>query len=352
MRGFLFAVFGLLGCGNAVAQQSAATGWDYRLRTLPEQVYFVESNSKERLSGSIFFVLLEQSREAPAPTPKTMDLTFRKGTNVVRTEHLSSASLIAMDFPELPPARFYSANDAERVAWPHAYRLAIGISSAIQADALEIQVTFDSEGNELTRTFVVPIRAYRQKTQLVFPFRGPGIISAGGALEGGHRNRSGLYAIDALGLTGTYGPLLNARKDEVPGDYAGWGREVIAPAAGRIVVAKNDHVDQPKAGKSDPAYFLPQYRSGGDPGNLVIIDHGNGEFSMLGHMQRDSVRVKPGDFVTQGQVLGLIGNSGDTSGPHLHYQLQSGPDWERSDALPFSFSNVTSISRGSYFEAK
>lgn len=169
---------------------------------------------------------------------------------------------------------------------------------------------------------------------------------------GGHRNRSGLYAIDALGLTANYGPMLRAGLDEAPGNYAGWGREIIAPAAGTIVIAMNDHADQPKAGTSDPAYFLPKYANGGDPGNLVVIDHGNGEFSMLGHMQKGSVRVKPGEVVKQGQVLGLIGNSGDTSGPHIHYQLQSGSDWERSDALPFSFSNVSGISRGSYFEAK
>ena len=71
---------------------------------------------------------------------------------------------------------------------------------------------------------------------------------------------------------------------------------------------------------------------------MVVIDHGNGEFSMMGHMQKGSVRVKPGEVVKQGQVLGLMGNSGDTSGPHIHYQLQAGSDWERSDALPFSLS--------------
>jgi murein DD-endopeptidase MepM/ murein hydrolase activator NlpD len=83
-----------------------------------------------------------------------------------------------------------------------------------------------------------------------------------------------------------------------------------------------------------------------------VIDHGNGEFSMIAHLQKGSVRVKPGDTVRQGQVVGLMGNSGDTSGPHVHYQLQSGPDWERSDALPSNFTNVQTLAPGSYFEAR
>jgi murein DD-endopeptidase MepM/ murein hydrolase activator NlpD len=146
--------------------------------------------------------------------------------------------------------------------------------------------------------------------------------------------------------------MLGSEDDNRPANYAGWAREIIAPGAGTIVVARNDHADQPVAGASDPAYFLPEYKNGGDPGNLVVIDHGNNEFSMIGHMKLGSVRVKVGDKVAQGQVIGLMGNSGDTSGPHVHYQLQNGPDWERSDALPFKFSNVEQLSPGSYFNAK
>ena len=73
---------------------------------------------------------------------------------------------------------------------------------------------------------------------------------------------------------------------------------------------------------------------------------------MIAHMQRNSVRVAVGDTVSAGQLLGPMGNSGDTTGPHVHYQLQNGPDWENADALPFVFTNVESIARGSYFNAK
>jgi murein DD-endopeptidase MepM/ murein hydrolase activator NlpD len=75
-------------------------------------------------------------------------------------------------------------------------------------------------------------------------------------------------------------------------------------------------------------------------GNGVVIDHGNGEFSLLAHMQPKSLRVKTGDKVKASQVIGLVGNSGNTSEPHIHYHLQDGPDMKTAEGLPAPFSNL------------
>ena len=85
-----------------------------------------------------------------------------------------------------------------------------------------------------------------------------------------------------------------------------------------------------------------------------MINHGNGEFSLLAHFKAGSVRVKLGDHVKQGQLLGKLGSSGDTNTPHLHYQLQSGPNIVWSDGLPASFSNIESsiLVRGAYSDAR
>lgn len=329
---------------------STAQSWDYRLQTVPRKVYFTESNPKEQLEGSIFFLILEQMDPAE-PVPQTLDLIYRSEGMIVRTERLLSPALDAIDTRGIPPTRAYSEGDAKGITWPHAYRLSLALSENLSADTVEARLTFDAGGRTVVRSMSIPIQAYEQRTELIFPFRGKGIISQAGAQSGGHRNRSGLYAVDAIGLTDNYAPLLSAVGYENPRDSAAWGREIIAPAAGTVVVAKNDHLDQPAAGRSDPAYFLPVYKNGGDPGNFVVIDHGNGEFSMIAHMQRSSVRVKVGDKVIRGQFIGLLGQSGDTSDPHVHYQLQNGPDWERSDALPFKFTNVDSLARGTYFNA-
>jgi len=78
----------------------------------------------------------------------------------------------------------------------------------------------------------------------------------------------------------------------------------------------------------------PKLTAGKDPkdiGNFVLIDHEDGEYSLLVHMKPGSVRVRSGDRVKQGQMVGAIGFAGDSIFPHLHYSLMSGPtlfkDW-------------------------
>ncbi len=75
---------------------------------------------------------------------------------------------------------------------------------------------------------------------------------------------------------------------------------------------------------------------------VPLLDHGTGEYSSLGHMHRGTVRVKTGDRVKQGDLLGQIGSGGDSHFPHLHYQLQmpSGLDF-RADGLPARFENIS-----------
>ena len=321
------------------------------LRTYPEQVYFTTANAKEKLSASIVMLIVEEP-VGRSSTPQALELIHKAGARVVRTDRILPPVLETVEIASFPPARLHSREAAKHVNWSHTYRLFVVTPAGAGVDSIEARLSLQQAGAPKVVSATIPVRAYQSKTSLIFPFTGPGIISQGGALSSGHRNRSGLYALDALGLSETYGPMRRPEPDDDPKNYAGWGREIISPAGGTIVRVRNDRPDQPVAGKSDPAYFVPEFPDGGDPGNHVVIDHGNGEFSMIAHMQKGSVRVKAGDRVTQGQILGLLGNSGDTSGPHVHYQLQSGPDWERSDGLPARFTNVSTTERGSYFTAR
>jgi murein DD-endopeptidase MepM/ murein hydrolase activator NlpD len=133
-------------------------------------------------------------------------------------------------------------------------------------------------------------------------------------------------------------------------DFNGWGKPVLCPGDGKIVSAAHDKDDNP-VGESLPPISPEQYERlrlqafehlekvgpQGLHGNQVIIDHGNDEFSLIDHMQKDSVRVEIGDHVTRGTVLGKIGNSGDSGAPHIHYQLQNGKDTRDSEGLPSRF---------------
>lgn len=206
---------------------------------------------------------------------------------------------------------------------------------------------------QVTRTVEIPVSGYQQKTELIFPFRGPGAVVQGGFNDGGHRNRSGLFAIDALGLTENYAPQVsNEDRNEA---YAGWGREILAPGDGVVTYARNDIPENTVLDVDpDPKVYTMPDGVVVDTGNSVVIDHENGEFSLVAHMQKGSVRVQAGDRVTRGQVIGLLGNSGNSNGPHVHYQLMTGPDRHTADGLPVRFSNINRqlMARGTWFAAK
>jgi murein DD-endopeptidase MepM/ murein hydrolase activator NlpD len=73
-------------------------------------------------------------------------------------------------------------------------------------------------------------------------------------------------------------------------------------------------------------------------GNHVMIDHGNGEFSLLCHFRSGSVKVRAGQRVRQGDVLGEMGHSGMGSGlVHVHYELRNGSDLFNAEGLPARF---------------
>lgn len=346
----------LIGAASlSLAARAGATQVDpvLRLRTVPTRIYRSAFNPREALDGWVFFLILESPEPRPL-APLSLAIDYRAGGAVVRQERISGAALAAIARQDIPPSRLTGTAPDPAVYWPQAFRIHCYVPHAPAIDALAVRLRVADTGASAGEHDIeaeIPIVDYRQRTALIFPFRGPGIISQAGVLGGGHRNRSGGFAIDALALDANHAPMLRPGSDR-PQDYAGWGRPILAPAAGTVVQARNDRPDQPKDGESDPAYFAPEYPNGGDVGNHVVIDHGYGEFSLIAHMRMGSVRVQAGDRVTQGQQLGALGNSGDTSGPHLHYQLQDGPRWEFADGLPMRFENVSSLARGSYFNAR
>jgi murein DD-endopeptidase MepM/ murein hydrolase activator NlpD len=124
-------------------------------------------------------------------------------------------------------------------------------------------------------------------------------------------------------------------------DYFSWGQPVLAPADGLIVSSRGDVPDNPSPAVIDAKLYegLPDPRTA-YTGNTVVIDHGQGEYSALSHLQKGSVKVEAGQRVRRGQQIGRIGSSGSSDLPHVHYQLMAGPDLFRSDGLPARFTNV------------
>lgn len=86
-------------------------------------------------------------------------------------------------------------------------------------------------------------------------------------------------------------------------------------------------------------------------GNHVVIDLGNGNFALYAHMKKGTITVQQGDFVTRGQVLGLLGNSGNTSAPHLHFHMMTGPSTFGSDGIPYMIYQYDLIGKAESIEA-
>jgi murein DD-endopeptidase MepM/ murein hydrolase activator NlpD len=136
-------------------------------------------------------------------------------------------------------------------------------------------------------------------------------------------------------------------------DYYAYGAEVLAGANGRVIAAVNNLPEDPavmqKAGESDETYaarlgqiqaaFLNQAAEAA-AGNYVLIDHGGGEYSLYAHLQPGSVTVKAGDAVAAGQQIGRLGSSGNSTEPHLHFQVCDQPHVLDCAGIPINFKGV------------
>ncbi len=111
--------------------------------------------------------------------------------------------------------------------------------------------------------------------------------------------------------------------------YHCWGQPILAPAEGVVVRAVDSLPDQ-IIGSTDPT---------NPAGNHIVIDFGNGEYGFLAHLRQNSVRVAKGEAVKAGREIGLCGNSGNTSEPHLHFHMQTSPELGQGKGLPAQLTN-------------
>ena len=80
-------------------------------------------------------------------------------------------------------------------------------------------------------------------------------------------------------------------------------------------------------------------------GNYVVIDIGGGHFAFFAHLKTGSVAVKRGDRVKAGDVIGALGDTGNSDGPHLHFHVMDGPSPLSSNGIPYVFESFTGAGR-------
>lgn len=113
--------------------------------------------------------------------------------------------------------------------------------------------------------------------------------------------------------------------------YHAYGAELLAVVDGEIV-AVHDGIPENVPGPASRAVPITLETVGG---NYVVLALGGDQYAVYAHLQPGSLRVKVGDRVKRGQVLGLLGNSGNSTEPHLHFHVCDGPTPLTSEGLPY-----------------
>jgi hypothetical protein len=187
--------------------------------------------------------------------------------------------------------------------------------------------------NRLRRGKNLPTPAtYRPKGTYRLPFQGWWWVGNGGP------DPETSHSWELLGQRYAYDFLIRDEEGKThrgsgrrPEDYYAFGAPVCAPADGVVVAVQNRHRDCPWPGLLDPLAWSIV-------GNYVLIRHEGGEYSLLAHLKRGSVRVRPGQWVRAGEVVGECGNSGHSTEPHLHFQFLDRPNVFLGLSLPIPFS--------------
>jgi hypothetical protein len=188
---------------------------------------------------------------------------------------------------------------------------------------------------------VAPLDLHSQLREIGPPLAGKRWVALNGCCEisGAHRG-SGLsangwiyfgqrFAIDWMRLDEA-GRLVHGDPADVH-NYSCYGVDVLAVADGTVVQVLDALGDQPPGNLPDPKTMTVENVLG----NHVVLDLGGGVYAFYAHMEKGSIGVVEGQRVKRGQVLGKLGNSGNTSAPHLHFHLMDGPSALASNGIPY-----------------
>lgn len=116
-------------------------------------------------------------------------------------------------------------------------------------------------------------------------------------------------------------------------NYLCYGKNVLAVANGKVIATKDGLPENiPHSGKLAVPISLDTLG-----GNYIVLDIGKGKYAFYAHMIPGSLRVKVGEKVTRGQFIGQVGNTGNSTEPHLHFHIVDGPSFVGANGVPYGF---------------
>lgn len=171
----------------------------------------------------------------------------------------------------------------------------------------------------------------RNKTKLILPFKDEWTVIWGGDTKELNYHVESEAQKNAFDIVITDNKGNSYKTDgKTNEDYYAFGKDLIAPCDGEVVLVV-DGVKDNIPGVLNPIYI---------PGNTVILKTQNNEFLVLAHFKQHSILVKQGQKITQGQLLGLCGNSGNSTEPHLHFHIQNVEEMNSATGVKCYFDKI------------
>ncbi len=219
-------------------------------------------------------------------------------------------------------------------------------------DSVRVRVQFLRDGKIVETRASLSINSGLSKTAFRFPMTGQWFAAVGPTPHTAHRwALPEEFAFDIVRLgDGTRSFRGDGTKFE---DYFAYGADILAAADGKVVAVKTDVAEDPTTlrqpgeaadvyGERVGAYQMQLVMKdiNAIAGNYVAIGHGNGEVSVYAHLKPGSVSAKVGDMVKAGQVIGLLGSSGNSTEPHLHFQVCDQAEPLKCAGVPVNFTNI------------
>jgi murein DD-endopeptidase MepM/ murein hydrolase activator NlpD len=193
---------------------------------------------------------------------------------------------------------------------------------------LILELNYKSGGKNDSRKTSVQV----QRTQAFsgrLPFEGTWYVAAEHSYLDPHKRfLAESFAYDFLQI-GPNGKSYQ-RDGKSNADYYAYGKKVFASKDGIVVSVRGDMAENAPGETTN--ITTPS-------GNVVIIDHGNNQFGYYAHLKPFTVAVKAGARVKAGELLGEVGNSGDSTEPHLHFHVMNNADPALADGVPVAFEN-------------
>ena len=314
------------------AVPALAFSQDLDIGVRPDAVYI------EALAGNIvpmervfFHIVLENQSKAPMEIQWVrFDMVNSKG--ILLSGQYSGAALVdlfdsSVDRRRIEPTpkQTLTLRPAERKAISDIF---MDFPKGFTGENLLVEVDFKSGNNETSKKNSVQLRRTAGFTGRL-PFDGTWYVASEHSYLDAHKRfLAEAYAYDFLQI-GPNGKSFQ-RDGKSNADYYAYGKKVLAAKDGTVVLVRGDMAENVPGETTN--LTTPS-------GNVVIIDHGNNQFGYYAHLKPFTVAVKQGANVKAGDVLGEVGNSGDSPEPHLHFHVMNNADAAQGDGVPAVFEN-------------